>query len=343
MSKISKGTAKWPHIDGSSIFSYACDVVSHDIGKMSNYGPGVQELIFRGVLSLDASRHTRHEDNSNGFYASNNPFHLAKRQLRKVMTPHSTLHSSVHSRQGLRRLSCHALEIFFWTFKKAIADFSAQIGSGEPGPPSTSQSHFWNTLWFWVFFGPALGHLSPHLSPHHFCASACARASPCIMITVQPLLVLKSLKDIPEATSVCGGMLEIQTTNEPLVLNIEIGNKTITSWWLNQPNLKNMIVKMGSSSPKVRGWKCQKYLKFHHPGIVWDLHPPSKTKRLEPPLSTISWTKPYIQSLKSRDIASPTSSSPIIIFFSGQGLPLSIYFLPRKKQLWHELNGLVVS
>jgi len=88
---------------------------------MSNYGPGVQELIFRGVLSLDASRHARHEDNSNGFYVSNNPFHLAKRQL----TPHSTLHSSVHSRQGLRRLSCHALEKKIGTFKKAIADFSA--------------------------------------------------------------------------------------------------------------------------------------------------------------------------------------------------------------------------
>ena len=143
MSKISKGTAKWPRFDGSSIFSYACDVVSHDIGKMSNYGPGVQELIFRGVLSLDSSRHTRHEDKSNGFYVSNNPFHLAKRQL----TPHSTMHSSVHSRQGLFRLSCHALEHFFGTFKKAIADFSAQIGSGEPGPPRASQSHFWNTLW----------------------------------------------------------------------------------------------------------------------------------------------------------------------------------------------------
>lgn len=48
-------------LNGSSTFSYACDVVSHDIGKMSNYGPGVQELIFRGVLSLDASRHARHE------------------------------------------------------------------------------------------------------------------------------------------------------------------------------------------------------------------------------------------------------------------------------------------
>ena len=36
-----------------------------------------------------------------------------------------------------------------------------------------------------------------------------------------------------------------------------------TAWWLNQPIWKNMLVKMGSSSP-IFGVKIKKYVKFHH-------------------------------------------------------------------------------
>ena len=38
----------------------------------------------------------------------------------------------------------------------------------------------------------------------------------------------------------------------------------ITSWWLNQPKLKNMIVKMGSSSPGI-GVEIKKYLSCQPP------------------------------------------------------------------------------
>ena len=38
----------------------------------------------------------------------------------------------------------------------------------------------------------------------------------------------------------------------------------ITSWWLNQPKSKNMIVKMGSSSPGIGVDIKKKYLSCHH-------------------------------------------------------------------------------
>ena len=44
-------------------------------------------------------------------------------------------------------------------------------------------------------------------------------------------------------------------------------NQTSSSWWLNQPQLKNMLVKMGSIFPKFRG-ENKKYLSCHHLVIV---------------------------------------------------------------------------
>ena len=50
-----------------------------------------------------------------------------------------------------------------------------------------------------------------------------------------------------------------------LVLRIGIWrpSQRNSSWWLNQPLVKNMLVKMGSSSP-IFGVKIKKYLSCHH-------------------------------------------------------------------------------
>ena len=265
MSKISKGTAKWPRFDGSSIFSYACDVVSHDIGKMSNYGPGVQELIFRGVFSLDASRHARHEVTIL-FISQNANWRLTAKRIHPCT----------------RGTGCVVFPAMrwkiFWTFKKAIADFSAgsirQSACDEvrtfpwgpmvqwwTRPSSASQSHFLNTLWFWVFFGPALGSFTHTFTLHHdHCAA---------------------------------------------VVGLEIFE--------------------GHS----RSHFC----------LRWDARNPNQQWTIS--VEHWNWEQNHTSN-KEQGYSSPTSSSPDHLL-EGQGLPQDPSIEPRKKHLWHELNGLVVS
>lgn len=106
---------------------------------------------------------------------SNNPFHLAKRQL----TPHSTLHSSVHSRQGFR-LSCHALEKFFgpWRTSPKTAGSIRQSACDEVrtfpwGPVLLFTMVQWWTRPSSASCDPGQGlhrELHPHLSPHQMCS-----------------------------------------------------------------------------------------------------------------------------------------------------------------------------
>ena len=47
----------------------------------------------------------------------------------------------------------------------------------------------------------------------------------------------------------------------------DLSNWNRSSWWLNQPIWKNMLVKLGSSSPNFGVQNSKKSLSCHHPGV----------------------------------------------------------------------------